>query len=448
MGQTAGQLRAQITMLNKIGDDTTLKGQYAGTIRAHAQQLSRDLGKVADRYEQVSNATGTWSGALAETQRMSLTALQMAEGPHTQLQRLQAPQAPAGTATATQKQQYAADQQTYTRTKGSAEADLASAQRLLGHATGQRDAAGQQTARKITEASNDSLADSFWDHFKQAIGKIAGHLKLAATILGYIATAAAILAVILTGPLALVFLLVAAGLLLTELGIHTVLAATGNGSWLDVGLDIFALATLGYGSFAEGAVEGLEEGAETVARGVIQDSLETVGKALQEDAGNLAKTVAEGTVEGFGDLPEALDTLGATVRSGAEKLASKVVDSMTEGGENSALDTIKAVISTGSRKLADSVQVLQKLAEKLPGSTAIADAISKSEGFAVSNARVFLSGSIVDATDKVLSFAPGYEHLKDDLTAALPPDIGMPVSFVAEDWTPAGFAVKAAQWAS
>ena len=156
-------------------------------------------------------------------------------------------------------QQYATDKQQYQQTQSSAQAAMSDAQVLLGKATTHRDTAGATAARKISGASHDSLADSWWDQFKQEIGAIADNLKTIATIIGYVATACAILAVILTGPLALVFLLIAGGLLLTELGIHTILAATGNGSWVDVGLDIFALATLGYGSILDAGADDRRE---------------------------------------------------------------------------------------------------------------------------------------------------------------------------------------------
>ena len=259
LGQTAQELRAQITMLQQIAGDTTLKGEYAGTMRAHAQQLSQDLGKVATRYESVADATGQWSGDLAEAQATSLTALRMAEGPYEQLLRLQAPTQPPASATPAAQRQYAADQQHYQQAQSSAQAAVSDAQRLLGQVTGDRDTAGATAAAKISSASHDSLADSWWDQFKQMISSIASNLKTVATVIGYIATACAILAVILTGPLALVFLLLAGGLLLTELGVHTILAATGNGSWADVGLDVFALATLGYGATLDAGAETLEE---------------------------------------------------------------------------------------------------------------------------------------------------------------------------------------------
>ncbi len=126
-------------------------------------------------------------------------------------------------------------------------------------------------AGKINGAAHDSLADSWWDQFKQEIGAIADNLKTIATIIGYVATVCAILAVILTGPLALVFLLIAGGLLLTELGIHTILAATGNGSWVDVGLDVIALATLGYGSVLDAGADAAEKTASDAAVEAVQE---------------------------------------------------------------------------------------------------------------------------------------------------------------------------------
>ena len=42
------------------------------------------------------------------------------------------------------------------------------------------------------------------------------------------------------------------------LAVHTMLAATGNGSWLDVAIDIIGIATLGYGLEVADSLEGAE----------------------------------------------------------------------------------------------------------------------------------------------------------------------------------------------
>jgi hypothetical protein len=52
---------------------------------------------------------------------------------------------------------------------------------------------------------------------------------------------------------------------------HTALASTGDGSWLDVGLDVVALATFGAGK----AVTKVAEGAAVTARGVAAETAAT-----------------------------------------------------------------------------------------------------------------------------------------------------------------------------
>ena len=114
----------------------------------------------------------------------------MAQGPYEQLLRLQAPKQPPASATAAAQRQYTADDQYYQQAQSSAQAAISDAQRLLGRATSDRDTAGATAAAKISSASHDSLADSWWDQFKQMISGIASNLKTIATVIGYIANSA------------------------------------------------------------------------------------------------------------------------------------------------------------------------------------------------------------------------------------------------------------------
>lgn len=119
------------------------------------------------------------------------------------------------------------------------------------------DRAGE-VADKIRGAADDDMKDSFWDKFKDFVHSVAGVLDAIADILGYIAAALVIVSLFIPG-LNLITLAVIVGV--AALAIHTLLAATGNGSWLDVALDVFALATMGAG----GALGGLAKGAGKVA---------------------------------------------------------------------------------------------------------------------------------------------------------------------------------------
>jgi hypothetical protein len=458
LGQTAQELRAQIALLKQISQDTTLKGQYASTLRAHAQQLSSDLDKVATRYEDVAEATGEWSGNLADAQAQSLTALNMAQGPYEQLRKLQAPVQPAAGASAAAKQQYATDEQDYQQARSSAQAAMSDAQVLLTRATGRRDTTGAAAAGKINGAAHDSLADSWWDQFKQEIGAIADNLKTIATIIGYVATVCAILAVILTGPLALVFLLIAGGLLLTELGIHAILATTGNGSWVDVGLDIFALATLGYGGIMDAGAEAAEETASDAAVEAVQEDsgLTSAAKGLHDQANALKE---EATALGDDEITESVNKIAKlteSLKDSANNLAKEDAKedveefaSAVKSDQGSVTGVTKNLFLHGSSATGNALGVTSKLAERFPGNTQIAEALKTLKPLATKNAITFLSGTSVDASDKILSLvSPSYNDLKDKVTYALPADIGIPVVSAAEMWTPAGFIVHETQLAS
>lgn len=458
LGQTAQELRAQIALLRQISQDATLKGQYAGMLRAHAQQLSTDLDKVATRYEAVAGATSEWAGNLADAQAQSLAALNMAQGPYEQLRKLQAPVQPAAGAPAPAMQQYAADERAYQQAQSSAQAAMSDAQVLLTRAAGHRDTAGAAAAGKINGAARDSLADSWWDQFKQEIGAIAGNLKAIATIIGYVATACAILAVILTGPLALVFLLIAGGLLLTELGLHTILAATGNGSWVDVGLDTFALATLGYGSMLDAGAEAAEETASDAAVEAIQEEnpltnavkgLTDQANALKEEAAKLGDDEMTQSANRIAKLTESLkensiSLVKADAHEDAEEFAAVV-----KGGQSSVTGVTRNVFMHGSSGTGQAIGVVDKLAVRFPDNTQIAEALKTLKPLGTKNAITFLSGTSVDASDKILGLAsPSYNDLKDKVTYALPADIGIPVISVAEVWTPTDFIVHETQLAS
>ena len=458
LGQTAQELRSQIALLNQISQDTTLKGQYAGTLRAHAQQLSTDLDKVATRYEDVAEATTEWSGNLADAQAQSLTALNMAQGPYEQLRKLQAPLQPAAGASATAKQQYATDKQAYQQAQSSAQAAMSDAQVLLTRATGHRDTTGAAAAGKINGAAHDSLADSWWDQFKQEIGAIAANLKTIATIIGYVATVCAILAVILTGPLALVFLLIAGGLLLSELGIHTILAATGNGSWVDVGLDVIALATLGYGSALDAGAETAEKTASDAAVEAVQEDsgLTSAVKGLVDQVSAFKGEAAE---SGDEELSQAVNKLADNVKafeknvvSFAKSTAKEEVKGIMEDAEeehSSVFDVAKDLAGHGSRSTGKVFDSVGELTRRFPENPQIAQAMKILKPLGTKNAATFLSGTSVDTADKSLSLTwDSYNHFKDKATYALPADIGIPVVSAAEIWTPTDFIVHETQLAS
>lgn len=252
LNSVASTILDQISALKKIaGDDSDpLIGQYADKIRESAKDLVGTLQTVHDRYTKVASALGGWEPDLVSAQSMSLAALNEAEGPYKQLQLLNGPTISAPqTSPPTPQQQQAATDHKAAVTK--AQGQLSEAISDLHKAVKFRDDQANYWAGQINSASHDSLKDSWWDSFKDFIGHWAWLIKDICTALEVIGAVLAIIALFATGVgwLLMVAFIVTAVALLGR----TLLAATGNGSWLDVALDFVALVTLG----ASGGISGV-----------------------------------------------------------------------------------------------------------------------------------------------------------------------------------------------
>ncbi len=128
------------------------------------------------------------------------------------------------------------------------------------HATieSERDAAAKTAKSQIDEAvDNDGLNDSMWDNIKGWVSDHAEFLKKLKDALGWITTGLSVLSFFF--PVLAPFALAAAAL---TAGLSLLLAASGEISWLEFGLDALALVTMGVGAVAgrtvSQAVKGLK----------------------------------------------------------------------------------------------------------------------------------------------------------------------------------------------
>ncbi len=247
LAAVARTITAQIAALQKIASDNTEVGQHAEKIRAAALNLAGSLKAVAARYANVSSALSGWAPELEQAQAMSIRALDEAEAPYARLS--QTVTLPAGPhLTEAQKLQIAA----YDASMRRAQDQLDVAKALLTRATTLRDTQATYYAAKINRASDDSLTDheSWWGDITHAIASVAWVIKDACTVLEVAAAVLAVIALFATGA---GWLIAAFALTAVALLGRSVLAATGNGSWLDVAADAVALATLGIGGGITGA---------------------------------------------------------------------------------------------------------------------------------------------------------------------------------------------------
>ncbi|WP_130796385.1 hypothetical protein [Streptomyces otsuchiensis] len=125
-----------------------------------------------------------------------------------------------------------------------------------------RDRAATRAVNAINDVINDkAYKDSFWDKIKGAVGEIS---KWA----GRIAAVAGVLSLFLGWVPFLGQALVAITLIATvvSLAANTALAVSGDGSWIDVALDVVGLATFGVGAAALRSGRAAAHGLKPVAR--------------------------------------------------------------------------------------------------------------------------------------------------------------------------------------
>ncbi len=265
LASVAKEISDQVSRLHTMaagGTDGALKGQYADKIHSSSKDLADTLDKVVGRYQKVAAALNNWIPDLEQAQKMSLQALNDAEGPAKKLNATVA--LPSGNnLTAQQK----TDVANYHTAMKQAQGALEAAKQLLGKATSLRDNSASHYASVIHSACDDSMKDSWWDSFKEWVSQYAGIIKDICQVLEVIATVLAIVALFIPG-LDIVAALLWIGFGLTALALvgRVMLASTGNGSWLDVALDAFAMITFGLGKGISGGLKAAAEGTEALGK--------------------------------------------------------------------------------------------------------------------------------------------------------------------------------------
>lgn len=222
--------------------------------------------------------------------------------------------------------------------------------------------AGDKAEDAINEAVDaDGLTDSRWDRFKSWVTENMGWIKALKDVLAIIATVLAVLSIFFPVLLPFAIAFAAATLLLS-----TTLAATGNGSWLDVALDTVALLTLGVGAAAGAVVKG----AQALLRGTRATRLAWAGARRPGIFGALLRPAR--AVLGYGDeaarvaddfaraLPDgmlalgrpayrSLDDLGRVFRGGGvDGAAFRAIADVTRLGAGGLVDDAVLALGRGA----------------------------------------------------------------------------------------------------
>lgn len=291
MRTVASTIREQVTKLRSIGKDPTLCGKYVVELRSGADDLAGKLEKTAGRYEKVSGHLDGWANDLDQAQADSVVALNMAK-PADEVLNRQYVSAPKKAEDMTPAERRAEQDRKDAETAANAQLDAAKAK--LRSAVDFRDTREDQVATWIREAIDDAVEDSWWDNVKDFVDKYADVIKVVIDVLSYVATALAIVAMFIPGLNVIVLALTIA----VVLG-RTLLALTGNASWMDVLVDAIGLlpvvGKLG-GKLLKGANTAAKTSATAASRAKVAQNLarssstrKALGKTLNSRTASAAQ---------------------------------------------------------------------------------------------------------------------------------------------------------------
>lgn len=288
----ATEMNTQISRLNAIGRDDTLTGQYAEQLRTAAADLAGQLQKTVGRYQRVAGELSRWAPELTHAQTESVRALEKAKA-------VEATRAANTVMPRPSDSPPSPDEQARERRRQAALDDatqeLAAARRqlddVLEHATSE----GRRRAGRINEAIDDDVADSRWDKVKNWVHRNAGWIKTVTEVLSWVATALAVVALFIPGVNIIAIL--AIGLTAAVLAGHTALALSGDGSWADVALDVFALATFGAGKFVARSLKSVQAATRTAgARAAAREAESAVIQSSRAARSAAGRTLQRRTV--------------------------------------------------------------------------------------------------------------------------------------------------------
>ncbi|MYS24365.1 MULTISPECIES: hypothetical protein [unclassified Streptomyces] len=235
MKRVAAQLRTEAGDLRLIADGHGLKGRYADALRDGARELEVRLRETAERYERVHGGLSGWAAELAGFQAAADRILHTAQAEE---------KAAAGSGSGSG----------YGSGSGSAsgapdDGDPAGRHRkALARVTDQRDGRADHYATRIRHEIDDKIRDSWWERRKNEVDTCQSLISFVVDLMGWVASGIAIAAITMTpaGWVAGLALWLTFGVLAG----HLLLASAADGSWADVGMDIFGLLTMQVGAVA------------------------------------------------------------------------------------------------------------------------------------------------------------------------------------------------------
>lgn len=392
----AEMLQEEVRRLHGLGRAEGLVGEYADTLRLEATKLADRLSQIVGRHEKTAELLDRWHPQLESFQSRSLQLLRVAQAARESQLTHEIP----GYGNPAAVLDVAAEQHRLAALD-SATATVETARRHLAELLEEAEAAAALVARDIQFAIHDGVKDGGWDNFKDWVGDHADTLTTIADRAGDLATVAAI-AVCIGVPGVNVLTWTALGL--TALGAvdHVVLASVGEGSWSDVGLDAFALATFGTGKLAARGMKSALDDASTAGEAAVRT--ETVKERVRR-----VKQARDEALRIRND-----PTVNNAARARASQAVSKADSEVRRAGTEAANDfrarplpvvtRREAAMVGGDRDLVRRFDEVKALQSRFPVDTNIRTAAERASDLYSTAKWSWRAGAGIDTADKFATY--------------------------------------------
>ncbi|SFF13420.1 hypothetical protein SAMN05216251_108319 [Actinacidiphila alni] len=376
MKRLAAMLRAEAADLALIGSADGLKGGYAVKLRDESRELEVHLRETAGRYERVHGHLSGWAAELDDIQSEADRILRGA--------RADASVSASGSASGD------------TAPDG-AEADpLARHRRSLDKVETHRDLRAAHYAARIRHEINDKIKDSWWERRKNEIDGVKGAISLVVDVMSWVATGIALVAIVMTpaGWVAGLAIWLAVGVLAG----HLLLAAAGDGSWLDIGMDVFGLLTMGAGTIALKNLTAVRTATKLAAQGAADERAAV--SATRSSRSVLDRSSATVNRRGATKAARAKARHDRNIARAAAKRAGRDAAAFEAAAPMAEASQREAVLLGGDRETANLYKDVVRMRAAYPESGAVRRASQGAEVHRNAFRGAWASATSVDLVDK------------------------------------------------
>lgn len=414
MKKIAEYLRTQAASLAAMADADNLKGKYAEKLSEEARGLGRKLDLAEDRYREVKGHLGGWAEDLEEFQKRADRALRDAREAQRTIDAHESraddpprpsPDKPAEKPADTPKEDPRLKQ---------AKEDLQDARTRLDSAESDYQERASHYARKIRSSIDDDMKDNWWNDFKAWVAD-AEWLSNFADIAGRICTVLSFVAIVFPPAGVIV-----TALTIATIAINAVQAATGNGSWLNVVMDLGAYKLARVGTKAAKAITGLQKNSRSTAASLAKER--AAGAASDANKGaRQAAAQGERKRGGTSGNQRAKNRARRLRMEQENRRAGKEAAKEVKEAELPNITQRERLRALGDKSLGRQLKDIEKLRDAHPGSAHLADNAHSAKRYALVNQGAWWASAGLDIADQGLEGnTDAYPGVKDAVTSPVP----------------------------